>query len=51
MLCELNINEQTLYANLKGLKKWEEIKYLNFKVTRFKEGRKVTFKQTYWWVE
>ena len=44
------VNEQTLFRNLKGLKKSKDVHYIINKVTRYKEGRKVTFFQTRWWV-
>ncbi len=48
---KLDLNEQTLFHNLKGLKKSNDIHYIINKITRYKEGRKITFNQTIWWVE
>lgn len=47
----LQLNEQTIYSNLKKLKKNEDIHYIINKITRYKEGSKFTFNQTVWWVE
>lgn len=51
LLDELSQNEPTIYANLRRLSKRPEVKYKTFKVVRFKEGRKVTFKKTWFYID
>ena len=49
MMMDLDSNEQTIYSNLRRLKKREDVCFEIFRVIRFKEGRKIVFNQTYWW--
>ncbi len=51
MLNELEANEQTVFANLRRLTKRPEVKKETFLIKRWKEGRKLVFKQSYFWIE
>lgn len=50
ILENLDINEGTLYKNLKGIRCWPDVKVDTYKIRRFKEGRKIYFEQDYWWI-
>ena len=51
LLMNLSENEQTIYANLRRLIKGNYIKCEEYQVLRYKEGRKIKFKQKYYWCE
>jgi len=53
LLLNLPENEQTIFANLKRLSKGKNslIKCEKCVVLRYKEGRKIKFKQKYYWIE
>ena len=48
---ELNINEATLYRNLRDLVKFPGVNKETYLILRFKEGIKVKFNQDYYWIE
>ena len=50
ILEELKVNEATLYKNLNGIRTWDGVKTEKCIVIRYKEGRKIKFNQTYWWI-
>ncbi len=47
----LDINEQTIYTNLKEVIKYDDIYNEVYQVRRTKNGRKIRFNQTIWWCE
>ena len=51
LIKNLDLNEQTIYRNLSGLKKWKDIKFEQQKIKRMKNGRIYVFKMKKWWVE
>ena len=51
LMNELNENEPTIYANLRRLTKRTEVCCKTYKVKRLKEGRKVTFKKTWFFID
>ena len=44
-------NEATIYRNLRDLTKAQEVHKVTFKVRRYKEGRRITFNKSWFWVE
>jgi len=44
-------NEATIYKNLKKITKWPGMYHETWRINRYKEGKKLTFKQTYYWIE
>ena len=44
-------NKSTVYANLRRIKEREGVKHEVYQVRRHKEGRKIVFEQSFWWIK
>lgn len=51
LLTNLSENEQTIHANLRRLIKGNYIKSVEYEILRYKEGKRIRFKQKYYWCE
>ena len=50
LIRELDLNQQTIYSNLRRLRLTEGVKHEVYQVRRHKEGRQIVFNQNFWWI-